>query len=165
MKRAIVIVVALLVAVGAAWYFLSPGYAMSQLRDAAVAGDAAELEERIDFPAVREALKADMRASMEGDAVLGGELAMKMVGGLIDAVITPQAMATVVKEGRLGARDPAAGERQQTEWEIDREGFGRFRATPVVDEGTPPSMIFELDGLGWRVVEIDIPENELAPGL
>ena len=163
MKRIVITVAVLLLALCAAWYFLSPGYAMVQLRDAAVAGDAAELEERIDFPRVREALKADMRASM-GSGVLGGELAQKMVGGLIDAVITPTAMAKVVTEGRLGAPDPQDGSRKEIEWEIDREGFGRFRATPVIEGRNPPSMIFERDGLGWRVVEIDIPVSEIAPG-
>jgi hypothetical protein len=167
-KRIVATVIVLLLALGAAWYFLSPGYAMSQLRDAAVAGDAQELEARIDFPRVREALKVDMRASMgthTGDSLLSGPLAMKMLDGLIDAVITPEAMATVVSEGRLGKRDPAA-KRDTTEWDIHRESFGRFRAAPVTPDGdNAPSMIFERDGLGWKVVEIDIPDNEMAPGL
>jgi hypothetical protein len=71
-------------------------------------------------------------------------------------------MAILLKEGRMAKGASAAGAKP-TEWEIDRESFGRFRATPVVEEGNAPSMIFELDGIGWRVVEIDIPENERAP--
>jgi hypothetical protein len=156
----------LLVALAGAWYFLSPAYAMSQLHDAAIAGDAKELEERIDFPAVRAALKADLRAELADDEpVFGGAAVASIADQLIDAVITPQTMAVIVEHGRFSAGNAGADTGQKTEWEVDREGFSRFRATPVLPAGeTAPSMVFELDGLGWRVVEIDIPDSQLAPG-
>ncbi|NVE96086.1 DUF2939 domain-containing protein, partial [Altererythrobacter lutimaris] len=66
-----------------AWYFASPSYEMMQLKDAAEEGDPEELRDRIDFPAVRESMKAQMSAMMarkmaeepsDGFAALGGAL-------------------------------------------------------------------------------------------
>ena len=62
---------------------------MSQLRDAAVEGDADDLKASIDFPAVRESLKEQLRAELatqlasseeqDGFAAFGAVLAMGMV--------------------------------------------------------------------------------------
>jgi hypothetical protein len=150
-KRIVATMVVLLLALCAAWYFLSPGYAMMQLRDAATAGDVAELETRIDFPAVRAALKADLGA--DADTIRGG-----IASRLVDAMVTPYTMGVLLKEGGLKERDVSEGPRAPLEWEIDRQSFNRFRATPVMrDVANPPGLMFERDGLSWKVVEIDIP--------
>ena len=52
MKRFFALIVLILAAVGG-WYFASPWLAMKGLSDAAQAGDTAELEQRVDFPALR----------------------------------------------------------------------------------------------------------------
>lgn len=162
----------LLLVAGAGWYWGSPAYAMSQLRDAALSGDEDALEDRIDFPSVRESLKADMAALMmaqvanqeqDGFAAFGAALAMGMVGPMVDAMVTPAGMATMVKQGRLQRPgDTQEDEGAPAEWTIEREGFDQFRAKPETTDGSePPSLVFERDGLGWRLVEIDIPD-ELA---
>src|SRR5690606_37805082 len=116
----------------AAWYFLSPGYAMMQLRDAAVAGDKTELEARIDFPRVREGLKADLRARMaaevaeggdRGIAALGGMLAMGIVDGLIDGFVTPESMSAMIEVGKLRPKAEGDAPRTQVEWDLHRESI------------------------------------------
>ncbi len=175
MKRTIIIgaIVALLIAAGG-WYWASPGYALIQLRDAAAEGDADALEDRIDFAAVRESLKDQLRAEIAAEAARQGEdeglgafgsaLALAMLDPMIDGLVTAEGMAAMVNYGRLAAplaEQPA--DKPQTEWTIQRDGLSRFRATPEAPAGEKvPTMVFERDGLGWKLVEIDIPAGGLG---
>src|ERR1051326_1637527 len=63
MRRAVFLVVFLIVAC-AAWAYVSPRLAAKRFRDAVVAGDANGLTAIVDFPALREHLKADLRAAV-----------------------------------------------------------------------------------------------------
>ncbi|MBH9537918.1 DUF2939 domain-containing protein [Novosphingopyxis sp. YJ-S2-01] len=159
-----------------AWYFASPSYAMMQLKDAAEEGDPEELRDRIDFPAVRESMKAQMSAMMarkmaeepsDGFAALGGALAMGMVGPMIDGLVTPEFMAAMIEKGKAEKKDSAGASEVSTEdaspvnWKIDRNGFDRFRARPDGDK-TGAALLFERDGLGWKLVSLDLPADELA---
>ena len=121
MKKKTIIVVAavMLIAVGV-WYWGSPAYAMSQLRDAAVSGDKEDLEERIDFAAVRESLKSEMSAMMaaelaatpapQGFEAMGSMLARGMVGFMVESMVTPEGMEAMIKQGRLQRAEAAAQE-------------------------------------------------------
>ncbi len=173
MTRTIIIgaIVALLIAAGG-WYWASPGYALIQLRDAAAEGDADALEDRIDFAAVRESLKDQLRAEIAAEAARQGEdeglgafgsaLALAMLDPMIDGLVTAEGMAAMVNYGKLTAPQEQP-EKTETDWTIERDGLSRFRATPEAPAGEKvPTMVFERDGLGWKLVEIDIPEGGLG---
>lgn len=164
--------IALALVSGAGWYFASPGYALMQLRDAAIQGDETELEERIDFPKVRDNLKTEFRAQMtqqlaketDGFAQLGGMMAMGMVDGMVDGFVNADTMGNMVREGQLKKQDgePAG---QSLEWNIQRRGFDRFTARPKGQAiGDSPALQFERDGFGWRLVEIDLPDKLMEQG-
>lgn len=51
-------VIALVAVTGLGWYFLSPFFALAGLKNAAITGDTAELEWRVDFPHLRDDFKA-----------------------------------------------------------------------------------------------------------
>lgn len=176
MRRKSLVVVALvaLFAAGVLWYFASPAYALSQLRDAAESGDKAQLEERIDFPKVKESLKSQFSALMMkevakakeeeggGFAAFGAMMAMAMIQPMIDGLVTPEAMSNMIKEGKLkrakeAAPAPAA---KPVDWSIDRDGLDRFRAIPTAEKGEePPALVFERHGLGWKLADIDLPDE------
>ena len=178
MKK-IVIALALLLAVSlVGWYFASPGYALVQLRDAAMAGDAEALESHVDFPAVRDNLKEDLRARLgeelqgsdDGSARLGAALGMAMVDPLVDGLVTPEAIARLVEEGEVAAgaariEQGGAGEDEAApEWVIERDGLSRFTARPQDREtlsvaADAPTLVFEREGLGWKLVELGLPES------
>lgn len=172
-KTLIAIAVAVVVGLTAVWYFASPAYAMSQLRDAAMEGDADELEEHIDFPAVRESVKGQMQAMMMAEmqkqaednpfGAMGGMFAMGIVGTVVDNMVTPSGMAAMIKQGKM-QRDPAEADRpsEPIEWEIERDGFDRFYARPV-GRDTKAGLKFERDGLGWKLTGLEMPaEGETA---
>ncbi|WP_408586569.1 DUF2939 domain-containing protein [Novosphingobium sp.] len=156
----------------AAWFSLSPGLAMTGLRDAVKEANKQELEERVDFPKVRDSLKAQFKAKMasemakeaqgeqSGFAALGAMIAMSMVDGLIDGLITPDGMKALIENGRFKRQDEAASApAKEVDWKIERDGLDRFRAVPAGDNN-PPTLVFKRDGLGWDLVDIEIPAGD-----
>ncbi|MFT4911954.1 MAG: hypothetical protein ACI9YM_000527 [Brevundimonas sp.] len=99
-------------------YFASPVLAVRGLTEAARAGDEAALRERVDFPEFRASLKEElnaelmvrMRADPRSDnpvlSGLGMLLAPSLVSGAVDAFVTPQAIAAMVRSAK--APDPVA---------------------------------------------------------
>lgn len=91
-----------------AGYFASPILALQDLTAAAKAGDKARLESAVDFPAVRESLKSQLKASMtrkvEEDpklrdnpfAAFGQMLLVGVVDKAVDTYATPDAIANMV---------------------------------------------------------------------
>lgn len=99
--------IAVLVAILGAWYYATPYLAFSAMKAAADKRDAQTLSDYVDYPAVRESLKATFKAKMAGDLVKGGAnanpfvaLGMMLAGALVDtmvdAMITPQGLTSLM---------------------------------------------------------------------
>ncbi|WP_225206257.1 DUF2939 domain-containing protein [Novosphingobium huizhouense] len=154
------------------WYTLSPGMAMASLRDAVKEGDKQELQERVDFPKIRDSLKSQFKAKLAGEladqnkgeangfAAFGAMLAMSMVDGLIDGIVTPDGIKTLIEKGRL--KEDSGGAQQtgkEVDWKIEHQGIERFRAVPSGADH-PPVLVFQRDGLSWRLVDIEAPAEQ-----
>ena len=85
--------------------FTGPQRALMSARTALAGNDIATLEKHIDFPAVREQVKAQIWAELmassqkegkvnEGE-MAGAALGMALVGPMLDAMITPQALVAL----------------------------------------------------------------------
>ena len=97
-------------------YFASPVLAVRGLTEAARTGDETALRERVDFPEFRASLKEELNAELvarmredprSDNPVLSGLgmlLAPSLVSGMVDAFVTPQAIATMVRSAK--APDP-----------------------------------------------------------
>ncbi len=177
MRLKVVGILAVVVAVlaGTGWYFASPGLAMSSLRNAALEGDRIELQERVDFPAIRESLKSQAKAAvmaemadakeMDGFGALGAMLVIPMIDGMVDAIVTPDGLKVMIERGKLADPDNVKGSEASSDvdWQIERDGFDRFRAKPEAAEGEEvPSLVFVRDGLGWKLADIEIPAGGLG---
>lgn len=113
---------------------------------------------------------------------LGAMMARGMVDPLVDRMVTPEGVAGMVALGNgaapalgsargaggLAKAPPPPGETvapqagEEVDWDIKREGLGRFTVTPELPEGQPaPSLVFERRGLGWKMTGINLPD----PGL
>src|SRR6476661_3616678 len=100
--RRLLIVLAALVALAAGWWFGSPYWTLHQMQTAARQGDSARLSHFVDYPAVRENLKAQLRHEMltqvpaeeqgNGLAALGTAIASAMIDPLIDTLVTPDGL-------------------------------------------------------------------------
>ena len=95
-KRWLVAAVALIVALGVTWYFVSPWYTLKQMREAAQSNDADALSAYVDFPALREDMKSEIMAQLmvkaqkdkSGMGALGTAMATAMVGPMIDGFVS-----------------------------------------------------------------------------
>lgn len=171
MRNKIITGVVAVLALAGAWYWFSPGYAMQQLREAAVAGDKQELAERVDFPAVRESLKNQFKVAMmaklkeDQDNPFAGLAAMMvgpMIDGLLETAISPEGVKGLVEHGKFQKQgETATG--PEAKWNIERDGLNRFRVTPEVEQGeNAPTIVFIRDGLGWKMVDIELPAEGLS---
>ncbi len=172
MKKTILGVTAAAALAVAGWTWASPNLALAGLRDALIEGDKEELTERIDFPAVKDSLKSQVKARMMAEmakekdnpfAGFGMMMANAMIDPLIDGIVSPDGLKTLALNGRLQARADEQGEAagaRTVEWTIERDGFDRFHASPKVDPGeTGPKLSFRRDGIGWKLVDIEVPQN------
>lgn len=171
------LIVSLLIAVlfSAGWYFGSPAWTIKQMRDAAVAGDSEALAAHVDFPSVRDGLKSQVKAEMMAKvaeakeqnpfAALGAMIAMNMIDPLIDGIITPDGLKHMMTRGKFSNPDktPSADKGPATEWAITRTNFDQFRAAPISQTGDKvPALVFQRDGISWRLTKIDIPSGGLG---
>ncbi|MXO75766.1 DUF2939 domain-containing protein [Altererythrobacter aerius] len=178
-RNKVLVILASIAVIGAAalWYFASPAYAMNQLKNAAQSGDSTQLEESIDFPKVRESLKTQLRAVMAREMAkpeiednpfgkIGAVIAMGMVDGIVEGFVTPESMYAMIEEGKMqkpGEIGAQAGEAKSVNWDIDRDGFDTFTATPKAADGkSGPCLIFERYGLGWKLSGLKLPPEATA---
>lgn len=175
--------VPLLVAVLAVWLFFTPHLALRSLRTAAEARDAEALSAYINYPVLKENLKDSLNAKLLGQAAKGAQdnpfaglgvaLASVIVGPMVEAMVTPQALAEVMKgqKPRLIGKPEAAGEaapgagdgkpagRPRTT--TGYEGLNRFvvTITPAEPpEAEPLRLVFQREGLAtWKLTAIRLP--------
>jgi hypothetical protein len=165
MKRSLFIT-GVLLAAALAWAYLSPRLAAKRFRDAARARDVAALNEVVDFPAVREHLKADLNASLaeraartDSDNPLGTALEVGggalMVDGLVERFVSPRGIAALA---RYGTADSSA-----VHVEVLAMGYrdpSSFAVTVGNNQrGTDDrvTFVFHRSGLSWRLARLEIP--------
>jgi hypothetical protein len=164
-KRWLIGLVVLIVAVGGGWLWGSPYLALLQLKKAADARDLTTISARIDYPAVRADLKTQLRERIgraEGSALdrLGAAIAERFADPVVDAAITPEGMralfasTAVAQAARPGIVGGAPGDLR-----VRRVALDRFLLTPT--KGTGPELVFELQGLTWRVTAVRLPGKSI----
>ena len=176
-----------LVAFLVASYFVSPIIALHGLTTAAKAGDRAKLERSVDFPAVRESLKAQLKAAMAREvnadpklrdnpfAALGQMLLVGVIDKAVDAYATPDAIAQMVATNKAPERistdapppppveQPKPKPKSTTQARYAYQGLNHFHAT-YRDKADRPGdelgLVMERRGLfTWKLVKIELPPN------
>lgn len=176
-KKLVAAAVAALVLIAGA-YFGSPYWAARQFREAAVSGDIDRLEAAVDFPAVRESLKAQLTViltekmnsdpEMKSNPFAGLAMMMMptMINGAIDSFVTPDGISAMMKKGKVERNRHAAVGAQvdaNLSYSYDYRGTDRFAVTPK-SPTTPaeeaPSFVFERRGwFSWKVIRLEIPAD------
>jgi len=102
-----------------AWFFATPYLTFRSLKSAAEARDAAALMRHIDFPALKQSLRSNLRlklteslGQMHNDnpygnvlGAAGAEQLVKFADPLLDAAITPE-VVTALMQGNTGKANP-----------------------------------------------------------
>lgn len=176
------------VVLAALWYLLSPFQAFASLAEAARVGDRDKLEAGVDFPAVREGLKDQLNArlttALSTDrslangpfGALGALLGPTVVDQVVDAAVTPDGVAAIIRSGKAPLSDikpgkaalpppeetaPPAPEsappKKKTRFAY--ADLNHVRATTLSNDSsrTPLTWVLERRGLGWKLVRIELP--------
>lgn len=171
MKK-ILIALGTLVALSVAYVAAGPYLALNGIRDGIVDQDVEALAEHIDFPILRENVKAQMNAYMmtqmqktagesdmaAGFAAMGMMFAGKMIDGMIDNLMTPAGISALTRP-KGGASDEASRENVMADVDIDYSGFSRATVTP---QNNPDlKLILSRQGWSWRLTNILFPMDQL----
>jgi hypothetical protein len=154
------------------WLFFTPYLAMNKLQKAAREGDEQAMAELVDFPALRESVKGNVRSAVAGSVgrernpigVLGGILAGAVAGPVVDAVVTPQGIAALTEGERPGRRHGSDGDARLRVKDVKvkrgYEGFDLFVVHFVSKDDGRERMALLLRRQGitrWRLSGIRVP--------
>lgn len=160
-----------LIALVAGWYFYSPAYTLQQMRTAAESNDSDAFSSYIDFPALREDMRAELMAQLMAEAEkdtsgyggLGIALGSAMLGPMIDGMISPAGIRAAFMANEKRSKDnpesrPMGAFQLEDEPTIERRSFSEFAV--VSKDQNQGAMIFKRRGLGWRLSGVDLPPRE-----
>ena len=187
MKKWIWIVAAALAAL-LAYVATGPYRTVDAIREAVKAEDPRALAKQVDFPALRGSLKAQLGDRLVREAgpeaqsspfgAFGLRIANGLVGGLVDAMVTPVGLAAIMEGRRTWRRvdgfgalpsspssapadadtDADAESREPLHGaEYRYESPSRFTATVQDDSGRPIVFVITRDGLRWKLSDIRLP--------
>lgn len=170
MNRFPVLIGAILVAgIGFGWYFGSPYWTLKQIHSAAEARDGDRLAAYVDFPALRDSLKAELAAAAmaqasqdeEGFGVAGAAIGTAFAGAMVDQMVTESGLREMMRQE--DRRGPAAIEDFDMESiEIERVGLSEFRLTSKDPEMKGGAVVFLREGLAWKVAGVRLPDEARA---
>ncbi|HSL72192.1 MAG TPA: DUF2939 domain-containing protein [Longimicrobiales bacterium] len=144
------------------WYIVSPGRTFERLRAAAAEGDVEKLNHYVDFPVVRENLKADVKASLRSRvpvddnpvAELGLMVGDRLIEGLVDTFVSPSAIAAVTRGRR--PNQPPEDVDSEPDYTIHRNGLSRFTVEFDTQDERAPKLIFSRRAAHWQLTRIDL---------
>jgi len=191
-KGWIILAVLAVLAVGGA-YLASPLLAFKALGEAAEAGDRDALERLVDFPAVRADLKAQLNTRLQGAlqqdpalsqgpfGALGALLGPTIVDQVVNAAVTPEGVAAIVRSGRAPLSDigaapsapappplaaeppapaatPAAEPKRSSRFAYLDLNHVRASTITADDPAAPLGWVLERRGLfSWKLIRIELP--------
>jgi hypothetical protein len=194
-RRAAVAALGVAAFLGLATYsYFSPDLTLRKLREVASKPDVDELRELVDFPAVRESLKEQLRASFTKTLVqkqsraddsnpfsaLGSAIGMMMAGSMIDSMVdsfvSPSAIAEMMRGSKpratdLGvteARSPRQASGAETRVEKGYKAYSRYevRFTNSSSKESELTLILKRNGIfSWRLSDIRFSFPESHPNL
>jgi len=106
-KKIAIVLVGVIIVLGGSGFYATPYFAFRNMRIAAENKDTETLNSYVDFPSLKESLKANLNDKIardsggreDGDAMdkLGAAIASAFINPMIDAFITPDGLAMIVR--------------------------------------------------------------------
>lgn len=163
-KYALVLATVLLGAVGV---YSAPYVVLWRMRQAVEDGDAAAISSHVNFPRLRESLKASFSAAMvknaaqqesTGAAALGVLLAGALVDRMVDAMVTPEAVAMLLRGQKPSANGPVAQTTSEVTTAMGYEDLSTFVVTMTPrDQPESVAVVFTREGLSWQLSAVRLP--------
>ena len=164
------------------YYLSSPLLAVNSLKNAVISKNADEASKYVDYPTLRENLKAELTAiamkkmqedpEMANNPFNGFAFAMvgPMVNAMVDNYITPSGMKTIMKlssnpssatdePSRNIAEIVASADQINKETSMGYDGLEKFQVSYKNEDGTKGKLLFNRKGFaGWTLTNIDFEE-------
>ena len=165
-KIAAVAAALIVIASSTLWYFESPAWTLKAMKDAAQSHDADALNAYIDYPALRDSLKAELMARMMAEAqkdksgfgALGMAFGSAMMGPMIDELISPVGMrAALLANTQKSAPPEASALHVPEEPLILRRNFSEFLVTAKDHQNS--GLVFKRHGLSWMLSGVELQPN------
>jgi hypothetical protein len=165
-KIAAVVAALIVIAASGLWYFESPAWTLKGMKDAAQSNDADALNAYIDYPALRESLKAELMARMmtgarkdkSGFGALEMAFGSAMIGPMIDGLVSPAGMRAALLESRqanTATAGPAASALHVPKQPvIVRRNFSEFVVT--AKDQPHSGLVFKRHGLSWKLSGVEL---------
>lgn len=163
-KTAAFVAALIVIASSTLWYFESPAWTLKGMKDAAQSHDADALNAYIDYPALRESLKAELMARMMEEAqkdksglgALGMAFGSAMMGPMIDGLVSPAGMRAALLANTHENAPPAASALHVPEEPvIVRRSFSEFLVTAKDQPNS--GLVFKRHGLSWMLSGVELP--------
>lgn len=173
-KNKILLLAFFFLAISAIGFCFSPYIAVYNMKKAAEKQDADALSRYVDYPVLRESLKANFNAMMASEiaqsdnpfGALGTALGAALVNQMIDAFITPESLAMMIKgeEPKIGDSEKQHKEktssRTEAETSMSYEGMNQF-VVKVKDKNSsedPIKFIYKRAGIvSWKLSALRLP--------
>jgi hypothetical protein len=164
-KIAAVAAALIVIASSALWYFESPAWTLKGMKDAAQSQDADALNAYIDYPALRESLKAELTARMmaearkdkSGFAALGMAFGSAVMGPMIDGLVSPSGMRAVLLASSYEKAPAASALHVPNRPVIVRRNFSEFLVT--AKDRPNSGLVFRRHGLSWMLSGVELPPD------
>jgi hypothetical protein len=159
-----------------AWVYFSPYLTVWQMRRHAEAGDSPALSQHVNFPALRESVKATLMATMSRSmkkdelrdspfAAFGAMLAMSFIGPMVDMMVSPEGVAMMMQgerpkptdgaSRRAPADKPSAKSPSDVEFVQGYEGYDRFSLAVREKNVEQMALVFHREGLvTWKLASL-----------
>lgn len=175
-KNKIFLSICLLAIVAIIGFYFTPYLAVYNMKRAAEKQDAEALSRYVDYPSLRESLKANFNAMMASEitksddsfGALGTVLGMALVNQMIDAFITPESLAMMIKgekpqmvESGESRKEKSSSESDtETKTSMSYEGMNQF-VVKVKEKGSsedPIKFIYKRAGIiSWKLSALRLP--------
>jgi len=156
-----------LLGAGAVYLYYTPHRALQAIERAARSGDTRALSERVDFPAVRVSVKRQVVARIDQAAAatpnplaaFGSALAGALSEPAVDALVTPENMARMLRGENVGSVQAPTLQLESGSVELSYRSFDRFEAvTAPAPAGF--TLILARDGwFDWKLVDVLLPQS------
>lgn len=172
MKKAAVLISALLAGALLAYTAAGPFITLYQIRAALEARDAGKLAQYVDFPVLRENLKAQINALILGElpagvadnpfGAFGTALAGTLVDSLVEGYVTPGGLSTLLA-GRLPQQQQALENETEapaapgTSPQFSYDSASQFTMRLNISAGRDIRLVLTRTGLTWQLTNIILP--------
>lgn len=175
-KNKIFLFICLLVVVAVIGFYFTPYLAVYNMKKAVEKQDADALSRYVDYPSLRESLKANFIVMMTSELAksespfeaLGTALGVSLVNQMIDAFITPESLAMLVKgeehqmgeSGKSQKGESSSETDSETITSMSYEGMNQFVVRVKEKDSSEDSIkfIYKRDGIfSWKLSALRLP--------